>query len=349
MERWTSVVIKHHGKKFEQDVYDKYEVSCKCRIRNKKTGKYSSTNSEQVGLRGNGIRKMLKRHRICLASFYPDDIPINIDDYDVDHIDGNHENNILSNLQWLTKSEHTRKTIKQTKNSRKKLIDKRGKPVIIIDDKTYNKIGPTMIGREFKSCSCVQKVLNIHQASVSSSSLRGCWAGNYKFQFLDQQILPGEIFKQYGDYLVSNKGRYKNKNGKISNGSRSTSFRYRCANITINGITRQVYMHVLVWKAFNGPIPRGMVVMHNDTYNTLDKEGYERNWLVDLSIGTRSENTKSYHANRKDSKRVRCLDDDLEFMSAADASKYYGINIGTIWKGCNKYQKTCHGKKFEYI
>ena len=107
-ERWVPIVVKHFGEVFERDVYNTYEVSSNCRIRNRKTGKVLSDKNEIVGLRGNGIRRMLRRHRLCLASFYPDNIPENIGDYDVDHIDGNHDNNTLSNLQWMTKSEHTK-------------------------------------------------------------------------------------------------------------------------------------------------------------------------------------------------------------------------------------------------
>lgn len=86
IELWTPVVIRHHGEAFEKDVYENYEVSCRCRIRNAKTKKVLSNKIDYVGLLGGGTRKMLCRYRICKASFYPDEIPEDIDNYDVDHI-----------------------------------------------------------------------------------------------------------------------------------------------------------------------------------------------------------------------------------------------------------------------
>jgi hypothetical protein len=69
-ERWTQVVIKHHGEAFEKGIYKKYEVSDKCRIRNFKTKKLLSDNNERVGLYGCGIYKLLRRHRICFGSIH---------------------------------------------------------------------------------------------------------------------------------------------------------------------------------------------------------------------------------------------------------------------------------------
>ena len=349
-ERWTSVVVKHHGEAFEKDVYDKYEVSCRCRIRNKTTGKILSGKSEQVGLLGGGVRKMLKRHRICLASFYPDKIPKKIHEYDCDHIDGNHNNNRLDNLQWLHKSEHAKKTMEQTKRTRKSRVEKAGKMVVVVAAKNDTVIGPSMVGRTFGSTTCAGRALGVLQSNVSQSVKKGYWVKNmYRFALIEQPLLRGEIFKEWNGYWVSNKGRYKHKNGKISTGTRHNGGRYHVVVVNLNGKRQRYYVHILVWEAFNGPIPPGKVVMHNDTYDTLDDEGYERNYLEDLSLGTQQENTQSYQDNRKDLKRVRCIDDGNEFRCAAEAGRYFGLRCDQVSEVCRKKRKTAGGKKFEYV
>jgi hypothetical protein len=347
MERWVPVIIKHHGKEFEKSVYDTYEVSCRCRIRNKKTMRTLSDKTDYVKLRGNNVSKSLVTYRVCLASFYPNKIPKDINNYDVDHIDGNHKNNVLSNLQWLTKNEHSKKTMKQTHGKRKSTKYKRGKMVMIVSVKDEPIIGPSMVGRTFYSQYCAEKKLNLTKDTISNCIKKGYWLGIYKFEYITQQLLPGEIFKKWNDYHVSNRGRYKNKNGKITNGKKHG--KYRKANLTVDGVYKGYYIHIIMWEAFNGPIPEGLVVMHNDTYKTLDDEGCERNWLEDCSLGTLSENTQSYHDNRRNIKRVRCLDDGREFICAASAGRHYGINGDLISLVCRKKRKTTFKKKFEYI
>lgn len=349
-ERWTPVIIRHHGTTFETDVFEKYEVSCQCKIRNVNTKKVLSFDKNQrVGLRGGGIRKMIARYRVCLASFYPNDIPVDINSYDVDHIDGDHDNNVLDNLQWLTKSEHAKKTHSQTKEHRKSKVENAGKRVKVVDVKGDDK--NEWLGRIFKSATCAAREMKIKRCNITKSVTKGHWVvGKYKFQFVEEELLDGEVFKPLGDYHVSNKGRVKMKSGKITKGSNYGSG-YRRVRIRLyNDIKERSYLiHRLVWIAFNGPIPDGMVVMHDDTYNTLDDEGQQRNYLEDLSIGSWSDNMQSYHNNRSDLKRVRCLDNGKEYFSGAEAARELELHCSKIHSVCKKKRKTTGGYSFEYV
>ena len=56
----------------------------------------------------------------------------------------------------------------------------------------------------------------------------------------------------------------------------------------------QKYIHKLVWETWVGAIPDGMDIMHDDTAPLQEDNSY-RNWLCDLSIGTRVENMISFH------------------------------------------------------
>lgn len=72
----------------------------------------------------NGTRRSCMAHRLILESFYPilgKDTAL----YEVNHIDGNKSNNVLSNLEWVTRQEnldHARKN-KLFKQSKKILTD----------------------------------------------------------------------------------------------------------------------------------------------------------------------------------------------------------------------------------
>jgi hypothetical protein len=347
-KRWVPVVVKHYGKEFERFIYDTYEISEMSLLRNKKNGRNLTPKNDQIALSYNGVQKKFMRYRVCLMSFFPNKIPKDIHNYDVDHIDGVHSNNHVSNLQWLTKSDHARKTQAQIKGNRKSFVEKKGKRIVIIYDSHSSIIGPCMTGREFDSITCASKTLELNISNIFKSLNKGYLTIRFKFKYIEQDLRPGEYFIPLGPYMVSNRGRYKNKHGKITTGY-DTDRRYRRARVNLNGKTKGYLMHSLVWMAFNGPVPPGMVVMHNDTYDTLDEFGYERNYLEDLTLGTQKQNTQSYRDNTT-LKRVRCIDDNIEFRCIADAAKYCGVyDSSPISRVCNKKQKTCKGKRFEYI
>lgn len=84
---------------------DEYEVSNFGNVRNKKTGKILSP---QLNRQNNGyLRVTLNNgrdyvHRIVARSFYDCDL----DNYEVNHIDGNKLNNTLGNLEVCSKKEN---------------------------------------------------------------------------------------------------------------------------------------------------------------------------------------------------------------------------------------------------
>lgn len=48
-------------------------------------------------------------------------------------------------------------------------------------------------------------------------------------------------------------------------------------------------------------------------------------------------------------KKVFCIEDDLYFASATDASTFYGVDVSTLCGHINGRQKSCCGKHFVYI
>lgn len=71
---------------------------------------------------GNSIDNTKATQRIMMSEFHPID---NIQNYETDHIDGCSFNNMLDNLQWLTREENIKKELNST-NSRHSLKQVRG-------------------------------------------------------------------------------------------------------------------------------------------------------------------------------------------------------------------------------
>ena len=85
--------------------YPSYEVSNQGQVR--RNGKIlkntiNSKGYETIVLWNNGIRKLKKIHRLVAEAFIPNPNQLK----EVDHIDRNKTNNVVSNLRWTTRSEN---------------------------------------------------------------------------------------------------------------------------------------------------------------------------------------------------------------------------------------------------
>ena len=90
--------------------FEDYEVSTWGRIYNTRTGKYLRPEIHDKGylrvdLFNGAGRKHCKVHRLVAEAF----IPNPEGKPQINHIDGNNQNNSISNLEWVTNSENAEK------------------------------------------------------------------------------------------------------------------------------------------------------------------------------------------------------------------------------------------------
>jgi hypothetical protein len=174
-----------------------------------------------------------------------------------------------------------------------------GQAVIMIsNDDTNNFKSVAAAARHIKEkqnvTQSLTKICNQIKSSIGSNTICfGCKWESAVEQFNNEVWIPYNIGA--ASIEVSNKGRIKTRLGTITLGNPSRnkqkyrSFSYRETNTSSSG---KIYVHQLVYRAFNGEIPDGFVVMHDDN-SPLDSNGTYRNWLEDLSLGSQSENMKS--------------------------------------------------------
>lgn len=100
----------------------KYEVNENGEVFNKESGKYAKMSSAshdgyvKCALYVNGTARTIALHRLVAQTFIPnpDNKP------QVHHIDGNKENNKVSNLEWVTPKEHG---AKMNEDQKKRFLD----------------------------------------------------------------------------------------------------------------------------------------------------------------------------------------------------------------------------------
>lgn len=281
-----------------------------CSIRNVKSGKNITINGtidKSISVSYNKISKKSLLTHILLASIFPEIEP----NATVDHIDNNASNNHITNLMWMSCKDNAKKGQEACLKTERSCLG--------VQMLSGIKLGPKTVIKEFKSVNGAAEF--IHKDQALTSQVGTIWSkirramNNFDKEYTaygyfwkeiekEEPTFPGEeIWKPFSKgcskYEVSNYGRVKNTY-RITLGKKVRGRKYRLIDITKEKISattyvcEKYYIHRLVWEVFNGPIPEKMIILH-DEKAPLDEEGCYRNWLEDLSIGTRSQNNFEHH------------------------------------------------------
>ena len=314
-DTWVKIKALHSNIEVNQYINKYYLINKKCEVLSLHKLSLIQRNDHticfHIKLKNNTkIYYRPRKTRLCLHSWKPYLLPGNFKlcrqhgegvEYHADHIETNGPNH-LNNLQWLSATEHAKKTRCETKNTRQPKSKSSLIYVEYISCPTFDK---KLLDKTFASIKEASQKLNIPYRRLCASLKRNELCNGIKLTKETQKKYHNEIWKPFANGFISNKGRWKTARGNISLGyvnqyKRSKSFcRYRRISTVVGRKRKQVNVHKAVWEAFKGPVPPGMLILHDDTKCTRDSEGYERNWLEDLSVGTQSENISSYHRNTK--------------------------------------------------
>jgi hypothetical protein len=249
----------------------------------------------------------------------------------VDHRDRSVRNNNKDNLSWETK---TTQALNQQEYMRKS--------VHVIQINPNNK---TII-KEWDSINEVAANFNVRYHVVNNAIRRQYIFNDCLWQF-HEPLLEGEEFcpiliKGLEDVYVSNKGRFRLRNGHIVIGHLHSSG-YRIVNL-MNAFTdmKAYQAHILVAMMWiSNDRPERNIVNHKDHVR-------HNNNVENLEWVTISENNK--HAN-KIRRPVHYTDENGQchlFPSISEASNITKISTATIIRAC---QKTKMGKvaNFDYV
>lgn len=275
-------------------------------VRNKKTKNQTKCFRAKFYLSKNGKSYTFSSTHVALQSAFPNTPSLET----IYHIDNNPTNNHICNLRWFSKSEGGIKAQKKSVNESNKNGGRNGRYTIMKQpdpqDKN-NRAKSTTIGlfRSVDKCAkfiienVVQKDNKPVLKTVASKIRRAIKIPEYKaygYYFDAYEIeVENEVWKchpKYTENEFSSHGRARNCHGHIAQQNQSGS-RYK--QVSIHGKPKSI--HRLIWETFMGEIPENLEVMHDDEAPTNEDNSY-RNWLCDLTLGTRSQNMVSFHESK---------------------------------------------------
>ena len=275
-------------------------------VRNKKTKNQTKSFRAKFYLSKNGKSYTFSSTHVALQSAFPNTPSLET----IYHIDNNPTNNHICNLRWFSKSESGIKAQKKSVNESNKNGGRNGRYTIMKQpdpqDKN-NRAKSTTIGlfRSVDKCAkfiienVVQKDNKPVLKTVASKIRRAIKIPEYKaygYYFDAYEIeVENEEWKYHPKYTeneFSSHGRVRNRHGHIAQQNQSGS-RYK--QVSIHGKPKSI--HRLIWETFMGEIPENLAVMHDDEAPTNEDNSY-RNWLCDLTLGTRSQNMISFHESK---------------------------------------------------
>ena len=299
--------------------FDGYEVNEYCVVRGKWGKELSQSETYKVGLYVNDKRKMMYVYHLGLEAFYPLIPTLET----VDHIDDNHHNHYIGNLQWATRPRNSSKGNAGVPNTSGAA---RSKAVWVLSEREGERV-TRYASTYHAAASCG----NINVGHVSRSALsegRVAVQGHF-FVYEEQPDLPGEEWRtsavldrvlqqtdkpDHKKVMVSSRGRIRTYSGIKTRGGinvqdgKKSKVRHVRVNCRIFKVHQLIFMG---WYNIEAPAEDAVnadgekiEICHDDSA-PLDDEGRYRNWPIDLRIDTHSENLRESHAARRAAKQAR--------------------------------------------
>lgn len=328
--------------------FDMYEVSNLGKVRNKKTKRILRQATQGgykcVGLMFNNKIKSLRVHRLIAKEFIK-----NLENKSqVNHIDKNRSNNIVSNLEWTTAKEnkvHRSTGVIQTTNQNIHVwrVDKETNEKIEMYN-SFEEAGQWLVDNNYSNCH--------HTARTNiSNAVRGVYKLSCGFKWIrnEQPNLENEEWRHViingetnENYQVSNMGRFKNSKGIIMENYKPHHSGYIFCRVNIE----KYPIHRLVAFTFLENLENKPVINHIDGNKT-------NNSVNNLEWCTIAENNQHNHnvgLIKSYKRKIGQYDTDgklvKEFNSIVEAVNE--TKIGTIKHVLHKKQNTAGGFIWKY-
>ena len=329
--------------------FDMYEVSNLGQIRNKNTKRILREATQGgykcVGLMLNNEIKNCRVHRLVAKEFIenPENKP------QVNHIDKNRSNNIVSNLEWTTAKEnnvHRSTGVIQTTNQNIRVwrVDNDTNEKLELYN-SFEEAGQWLVDNNYSKCP--------HTARTNiSNAVREKQKTSYGFKWIrnEQEDLENEEWRNIiingetnENYQISIMGRFKNSKGIIME-----NYKPHHSGYIFCGVNKEKYLlHRLVAFAFLENLENKQIVNHIDGNKT-------NNSVSNLEWCTIAENNQ--HAIDTGLKKIYkrkiiqyTIDGELvkEFNSIVEAVNE--TKIGTIKHVLHKKQNTAGGFIWKYL
>ena len=311
-------------------VFPDYEASQEGVVRNKATERELAGHCTPRGYRRINIRKKHHyRHRFVYQCWHG-----HVEDgMQIDHVDGDKNNNSLSNLRAVDAASHALKTARQNPAAPQKSRDTRARPVVVTHpsgDKTFCKSVADAMSKVPGSCrplvsKCLLGIRPKH---------KGC-----TWQFIQQEDNNDlEQWKPILGLTVSSMGRIRLKLGRVVYGSAEEGG-YR--RVKIGG--RSFLVHRLICQAFHGEPSAGCTVDHID-----------RNIHNNAASNLRWADCQQQATNCKSVRQVQGVNENGtivgKWATCREASKATGVDNSTISKiARGKIDRVCNGMRFQFV
>ena len=194
-------------------------------------------------------------------------------------------------------------------------------------------------GKLFKG-DCLEVMDKLIEEGIKVDAIDGeIWKPVLKlFSYYSNWKIKDEYTFKYGEYFVSNKGRFINR-GKLKNSKPDKKL-----NIVYSLQGKRFKIHQIVMQTFQ---PDGIKdyysVDHIDRNNRLNNNLENLRWANRDSQCLNREN-KSYKC-----KRILCYQNKKIYNSCQEAENDLGLVKNTVSRVARKDRKSIHGYTFEYV